>query len=278
MSLQRENFNRSYLGKTKVYGVRTRGNPDSFFGPAIIAFVDLLGFSSDLRANWTNPTNNPLEKLLRIKSHATTSIKTAVAYADTSITPAKVIEAYRSRLHTVSDSIVIASALPPTFPIDTFARSLFTLYITIGFVWRSAIEEGYTIRGGIEFGQLYWAINETVGPAFIDAYELESKWALASRVILGPKLLDLVLQTTAQDADRFEGMLSVSFDRLIELRPLLAKDDHLRPLETLQRAAFGPKDKEKYQYLLEFLRADRQSGEVQPSDLKFALNTLAGGT
>jgi len=42
-------INTSPLSDEEFCGVRTHGNPSSFKGAAIVAFIDLLGFSSSMR-------------------------------------------------------------------------------------------------------------------------------------------------------------------------------------------------------------------------------------
>ena len=58
----------------------------------------------------------------------------------------------------------------------------------IAYIWSTFISEGYTIRGAIDYGDIYWDTNELIGPAFINAYRLESEVAKSSRVIVSSDL------------------------------------------------------------------------------------------
>ena len=60
-------------------GARTLGNQQQFEGLAIIAFVDLLGFSAHVKARWNSADHSSLRKLLRIKETAAAARQTTLA-------------------------------------------------------------------------------------------------------------------------------------------------------------------------------------------------------
>ena len=69
------------------------------------------------------------------------------------------------------------------------------LYVaqTISSVWEKALQSGFTIRGGVEYGELYWGDDAIAGPSFVCAYNIESKCAETSRVMFGTKLKDKLI-------------------------------------------------------------------------------------
>ncbi|HEY8032616.1 MAG TPA: hypothetical protein VIF02_09675 [Methylocella sp.] len=271
----------SYLSDVEIApGVWTRGNPDAFQGTAIVAFIDLLGFSASIRRHWNDANNPPLEKLLRIKNTAASSRKTTIIISDTATAPPLPKEAYRSRIHTISDSIVVCSALPPDLPGNVFLRSLWTVFASVQFIWESAATEGYAIRGAIELGDIYWTPAETIGPAFLGAYYLESKVSQCSRVIIGPELLKAAVQWTDGQLNQLGRALAVCPDKLIELAPsrLLLGDDtrakNLLRFENMQNACETEKAKQKYQYLLSLLRDASKVKWVSHNDLQSGIEQL----
>ena len=57
----------------------------------------------------------------------------------------------------------------------TFVLSLLAVTGIITELWRISKDKGFTIRGGVDFGDLFYTPSEIIGPAYIDAYNLESK-------------------------------------------------------------------------------------------------------
>jgi len=195
------------------------GNPETFFGWAIVAFVDLLGFSESITSLWTDVDESPLGRLLRIKDAALRIPATSlIAYTPSRSADAKV---YRCRVHTVSDSIAICGALPTRRRLSDLTGTMFMVSLGVQAAWAAAIAEGYTIRGAIELGQIYWSESETIGPALADSYLLESKIADTSRVIFGPRFLQNLLECMNADWPEWPASksLSVSDDNLIEMPP-----------------------------------------------------------
>jgi hypothetical protein len=253
-----KNANQSFIGESEVSGVQTCGNPDTFCGLAIVGFVDLLGFSASVKATWNDPKNSPLDRIMRIKETAERAGRSTIAVAADKSAPPKVKEAYRSRIHTVSDSIIICSALPSEEPAgDDFFYSCANLIFGIQVLWERAVDEGYTIRGAVELGEIYWTPADTIGPALVDAYKLENKIACWSRVIVGPALLREAIKLTDRTLDQLSDFLAVSPDRLIELSPFrLTREHHLQPMEKMEAAAGI--SREKYRHLLSILRGENQ--------------------
>ncbi|WP_316162872.1 hypothetical protein [Bradyrhizobium sp. SZCCHNRI20481] len=229
-----------HFSKETVFGTRQRvhGKPRDFQGNAIIAFIDLLGFSADVKRHWRSKTKSPLERLMRLKGRVQrggerlsgqqgwgkirrTARGLTATFPEWSL--------HGVRVHTVSDSLVLCYALPKRLTPEVFWDAFRTLYFSIQGAWISALDEGYTIRGGIEVGDIYWSETETIGPALVDAYTLESKVAQWSRIVCGPMLLRRLLECIKDGEDKrgsfqlprrlpqLVKLFGLSHDRLIEV-------------------------------------------------------------
>ncbi len=158
------------------------GESKKFKGKGCVCFIDVLGFSNDILENWHNSESNPLEKLLSIKSKM--PIFDEVGEGDDDET----IRRYVCRVNTVSDSVTICFGFDEKITIGDLVLGLQSVIRNIAYVWSTFIREGYTIRGAIDFGDIYWDTNELIGPAFINAYNLESEVAKNSRVLVSSGL------------------------------------------------------------------------------------------
>ena len=111
------------------------GNIEYFKGTGYVCFLDILGFSQDILANWNAEECNPLKKLLEIK--AALSVDNA---EDNDMPEESSVRRYVCRVNTVSDSITIAFGLEPKLIIGDMALGLEALVANIREVWRAAIE------------------------------------------------------------------------------------------------------------------------------------------
>ncbi len=255
-------------------GVRTLGNQPQFKGHAIIAFVDLLGFSAHVRAHWNSADHSSLQKLLRIKEAAAAARQTTLAIdPQTAAAAPGATPAFRARIHTVSDFLIVCGALPPA-PISAndFMFRLWPTVIAITHLWGSAVQEGFTVRGGIELGQIYWTPEDAIGPALVEAYSLESNCADWSRIVVGPALLRFIAQIPLEYPYSNRSFLNVSKDDLIEINPAGLS---LTSLEAISAAA-GPSFSKYYQPLLATLRGERKVREPDEADLRAAADKLSG--
>lgn len=149
-----------------------------FCGIGIVCYIDILGFSNDILRNWRNKENNPLKKILNIKK----GIPVYVPREDASAICISIN--YIPKIFTVSDSIVIGFGLEENYRTTDLISGFESILITLIHIWKNVIDYGYTIRGAIEFGEIYWNRNEIIGPAFIGAYKLESEVSRTSRIII----------------------------------------------------------------------------------------------
>lgn len=178
-------------------GCLIRGNPSRFLGPALVAFLDILGMSRAILENWGADTDSALHRLLRIK----TSIprddeKTQITLCICDPMTNKEFERYLSITRTLSDSMVTMLALPSKCRWQEFFMRVHSVLLSVRLIWQQSLREGFTIRGAVEFGEMFWDETEFTGPGLIRAHELESQRAITSRVLLGPALASKIVEFT----------------------------------------------------------------------------------
>jgi len=195
-----------------------------YAGTAIVAFLDLLGFTERLRETWNTPSN-VLDLLLQLKVDASNAFGQAGWYntvidgggaATTYLYPYNVIS--------ISDSIVLrVVAEDGKFgtPGGAEQRDIYGAFCAVKtitqFVIARAAELGFGLRGGIEFGDIYMTATETIGPSFLDAYYLETK-AKSARVVIGPQLCEH-LQHHPAGRLRLNDDIYVCADSLLAVHP-----------------------------------------------------------
>lgn len=159
------------------------GHKDSFKGCGYVCFLDVLGFSEDVTQNWSNVNSNPLSKIQHIKN----SIPVYRSDEDCSDTNGS-RRLYVPKISTVSDSITICFGIEEKPAVGDMVLGLEAVLGALSHVWLAAIDAGYTVRGAIDLGEIFWSSSEIIGPAFINAYHLESNVAKNSRIIASPNL------------------------------------------------------------------------------------------
>ena len=158
------------------------GNSRRFNGQGYVCYLDVLGFSNDVLANWGAAQSDPLEKMLAIKREMPgfESIEDDGASAS--------IREYVCRVNTFSDSVMISFGYSNKIIIGDLVLGLEAILANVAYVWSTCIRNGYTIRGAIDFGGIYWDERDLIGPAFINAYKLESQVAKNSRVVVSSRV------------------------------------------------------------------------------------------
>jgi hypothetical protein len=231
-------------GAGRVVHVFTEANP--YHGDAIIAFVDLLGFSRHVRANWKKEPS-PLGFILSLKRELERAGLLTVEF--------ETVER-RAQVTTMSDSIVVTAPVEREDP--------YTFYAAYWAVWSAcencmamAIDAGFMVRGGLELGAIYRAGAEIIGPGFIDTYTLESRVADVARIVIGPEALDYMRLHQGDPGFKDHSTLYRSGDGLVALRPTTRK---AREVEALRSAVAGnPRLVRKYD---EFLRHMGDDGKL----------------
>lgn len=158
------------------------GNSKKFKGIGYVCYIDVLGFSDDILKNWSSQTSNPLERILSIKRDL--PLFTEVEGDDDKENERK----YVCRVNTVSDSVTIYLGYNDEIKVGDLIMGLESVLANISYIWSMFIMNGYTIRGAIDFGDVYWDENDLIGPAFINAYRLESEVAKNSRILVSSNL------------------------------------------------------------------------------------------
>ncbi len=165
---------------------------NGFRGKAVVAFIDLLGFSEKISSEWYDESNDPLLTLLEFKCFLeimAEKIKTIQFYdygGERLLQEVKI-----PRIVTVSDSFMFLLPLDETNE-QTILCSVLGVISPCLDLWQLCIDKGFTIRGGIEYGNLYYNNLDIVGEAFLTAYKLESKIAVNSRIILSNNIKEII--------------------------------------------------------------------------------------
>jgi hypothetical protein len=160
------------------------GSSKKFKGSGYVCYLDVLGFSNDIPKNWNSQTSNPLEMILLIKGKMPILKDKEVEKDDGQDKHRE----YLCRVNTVSDSVTICFGLNDKMTASDRIIGLDTLIDNISYIWSTFINNGYTLRGAIDFGNVYWDENELIGPAFINAFHLESEVAKNSRILVSSDL------------------------------------------------------------------------------------------
>jgi len=246
------------------------GNNKKFKGIGYVCFIDILGFSNDILRNWNSPTSNPLEKILTIKREMPGFSE--VEENDDHESHRK----YVCRVNTISDSVTICFGYNDNIIIGDLVLGLEAILANISYIWSTFIHNGYTIRGAIDFGDIYWDESELIGPAFINAYRLESEVAKISRVIvssnLNKVLKDLVSRHKSALTDHLMQKFRKDVDGFIIVDPkILYQSDSERnslidSLKKMRDAVPNYIVREKYNPLINML-SDVVKQDVKAEDV-----------
>lgn len=185
-------------------------------GLAVVAFIDLLGFSANINEHWHDPTNNPLDVIQQLKKDIRTERKIGLVTAHFE----GAVEYSPPRVTTVSDSIVIVHKLDKPSLVD-FLGAFTTVMAAVSNAVNLAAKAGYAARGAVELGHVFWDEDEIIGPCFNAAYYLESKVAKTARIVMGPNALQVLkLNWKVNHTDvLIGGSFYVSSDGLVAIRP-----------------------------------------------------------
>jgi hypothetical protein len=152
---------------------------DMTYEDRIVCFLDVLGFKELVNAP-VRPDSSVDEAKVAAIAKALTAIRRAMDVDE----PEKVLGGMQ--VTQFSDSITLS------FPVNA-KSALFHAVLQIVWVQLQLIYHGILVRGAMKYGKLVHTPELMFGPAFVDAYELESKAACYPRVILE----DQVIQTGA---------------------------------------------------------------------------------
>lgn len=275
--------NRSHRGLEDERG-EVLGNPQEFLGHGIVCFLDLLGFTNAVLAGWGDGVDSALARFLRIKdSGAVTSPETGIVMATYSQDDDGTTvhgPTWCPRIHTASDSILVSIALPDKLKSTEFLCTVVGTITGAMRVWLTAIREGFTIRGAVEIGGVYWNESEIVGPAPIRAIVLE-KCATTSRVLLGRNLINEILKWARDDnvpdylVNQLLKFLVLHNDGLIGMNPWPFSDlrGEIERIKVMQEDCSEDEQKRsKYDELIAILESTERPMAPEIGDLSKSLS------
>ncbi|MGJ1501389.1 hypothetical protein [Sphingobacterium multivorum] len=173
----------------------------------IVAFIDILGFKQIVEQSESDRSKleliyNALEFLKGREQNGEWNSRYIVIEEDAQKKDLTAFEiAEKTHCTCFSDSIVISVDCEDDSKLN---ESLSTMIANIATIGARFITEGILLRGAISIGNLIHSSNGLiVGPALVDAYQLESTVAKTPRIILSPYLLSLLNYPLQSKKDRY---------------------------------------------------------------------------
>lgn len=248
---------------------------EPFEGRAIIAFLDLLGFSAYVREKWQR-TFSPIKLIMDLKAQAARVGSLDASYHRYPDGDEFELYHFVSSPYVVSmsDSFVVAATWDRTMP-DTFFTALHSIESACLHIMYRAVNYGFVVRGAVAVGDIYIDGAEIIGPAFLDAYEAESKIAKTARVILTRSALEQIL--TPHRTRKFDGSnLFVSGDGLVALR---YDDQFPADVMKIQRRVRRRRDlASKYEEMIAVLTNQKAFRSPDLEDIRRAADLLPPST
>jgi hypothetical protein len=244
-------------------GCLIRGNPSRFMGLALVVYLDLLGMSRAIINNWGAESNSALHRLLRIKaSIPRDDEKTQITLSICDPMTNKEFDSCLSITRTLSDSIVTMLALPSSpseCSSQEFSIRVFNVLFCLRSIWQQSLREGFTIRGAIELGEMFWNETEFTGPGLVCAHKLEDEFAKTSRVLVGPLLATNIVNFAKINPNTESPMNAflIGKDEKIIVDPhFVIGPEMVNILESLQQNA--GQSKNKYDEVIEILKTPKE--------------------
>jgi hypothetical protein len=269
---------------TDANGQQILGCPFEFWGTAVVCFLDLLGFSQYTFREFSHKSDLAIQKFLAIRKHPflASKGKESVKYGMYEIgdpLPEHLQDSfYMPVVHTASDSITISLGLPKNPIAADFALSHFSLHLHASWVIKLALDEGFAIRGAIELGDVFWNESDIIGPALINAYRIESKFANSVRIIYGPDYLRTILDLHEPARLSLFKSMWKDEDGLIMLKPDLhaggSRDELRDKYQQLQDQVISEELKSKYASPLRYFHTNLDMPPDQNFDSDYISNLL----
>lgn len=148
-----------------------------------VAFIDVLGFT-DMIFNSTNETKEKVEKYLNI--------------VDEQLKRLDKLNNFKSIV--ISDSIILSMEISES-DIKGNIGTLSLLCNAIKTIQQNLAKNNIWIRGAISYGDIYFdnERKQVIGKGYINAYLLESNYAIYPRVILDNKIVQLLELKSSED-------------------------------------------------------------------------------
>lgn len=237
---------------------------------ALVAFIDLLGFKDEIINKWDNEEESPLFRLMKFKnfvSLAKEKGKTHDYYEDDNGIKLLAKISYPDII-TFSDSFIFILPID-NFGADNILCSILSISSSIAELWRQCINGGFTIRGGVDFGEIFYIDKDLVGPSLIESYKLESKIAMISRVVYSNEVLKAISNNLGKAnpkiQDYFKRYLTKDIDERIILNLIVAYgyknseeiQEGVEKLKNMRDNVNKTELKAKYNNLIAWLRSER---------------------
>lgn len=152
----------------------------------IVAFIDILGFAEKIKVTEKEDEPEVAEAMLRNLSEAVrffqTKIKKAIEELDL---PGRTIASM------FSDTIVVSIPKAESAGVLYLFELLKELQINL-------LLKDILLRGGIVHGKLVHTEQLIIGPALVNAHNLESKSALYPRIVIDPRVLFLYVRNNGE--------------------------------------------------------------------------------
>jgi len=170
-----------------------------------VAFLDILGFENLVRSK-NREAKDKIEKYFQIINYAVNELKRI---------PSK------RNLGTIiiSDSVILT--IPKSSDQFKNIETLRQLLIAIRYIQFNLALSNIWLRGGVSSGDAYFNSieNQIIGPAYIDAYKLESTVAIFPRVVIDSKIIsEFACDSASSLIDEINNKHAKSSDHHIEDR------------------------------------------------------------
>jgi len=155
------------------------------FKERAVAFIDVLGFKSIAAATGQGDgKHTELEELIQL-------LKSTVPNLDGTVDPS-IHKSLIPKHICISDSIILSA--PLTSRKMSSYRGLSVLVMRVIQISHTLLDRGYLIRGGISVGPVWQTHSNIVGPAYQEAYQIETK-TIVPRVELSQSAKELWSRT-----------------------------------------------------------------------------------
>ena len=153
-----------------------RPRPQPVYERRLILFIDFLGFKEVVASTERDPVG--LGRLLAALDDIGTLGEASIFKSQ--------------RVTQFSDSVVMSYRV-------TERSGVFWMINAIALTVISLAERGFLLRGAVTVGDLHHNSRHIVGPAMVNAYEMESKVACHPRVIIDPAVIRLARNRRNED-------------------------------------------------------------------------------
>ena len=140
---------------------------------ALVTFIDILGFKEMVKTDKAGSAVRDV--LFQLRSFGTMDLEERAYFGFST--------------YNFSDSVTRCTPLLHHEGLKSDHELLINEIEELTYIQGELSAKGILIRGGIACGGIYTGEHEVFGPAFIDAYTLESKHARYPRIIVHPNLL-----------------------------------------------------------------------------------------